>query len=111
MNLSIFFRDNLSKQLEITNVKLKTESLNLNLLQEQAAELEKEKNIMIIEVEALHTDFNGRLALLDSEINTVSLTVVFILFNSLFLNVSPSDFHACLPIDTKPAPVIQAPPL
>ncbi|CAF4275214.1 unnamed protein product, partial [Rotaria sordida] len=25
---------------------------------------------MIIEVEALHTDFNGRLALLDSEINT-----------------------------------------
>jgi hypothetical protein len=26
---------------------------------------------MIIEVEALHTDFNGRLALLDSEINTV----------------------------------------
>jgi hypothetical protein len=53
-------------------VKLKTESLNLNLLQEQCAELEKEKNIMIIEVEALHTDFNGRLALLDSEINTVS---------------------------------------
>jgi len=63
-------------------VKLKTESLNLNLLQEQAAELEKEKNIMIIEVEALHTDFNGRLALLDSEINTVSLTRVFILFDS-----------------------------
>jgi len=60
--------------LEITNVKLKTESLNLNLLQEQCAELEKEKNIMIIEVEALHTDFNGRLALLDSEINTVSFT-------------------------------------
>ncbi len=29
---------------------------------------------MIIEVEALHTDFNGRLALLDSEINTVSFT-------------------------------------
>ncbi len=84
-----FFRDNLSKQLEITNVKLKTESLNLNLLQEQAAELEKEKNIMIIEVEALHTDFNGRLALLDSEINTVSLARVFILFNSLSLNVSP----------------------
>ncbi|CAF4771522.1 unnamed protein product, partial [Rotaria sp. Silwood1] len=63
-------RDNLSKQLEIANVKLKTESLNLNLLQEQCAELDKEKNIMIIEVEALHTDFNGRLALLDSEINT-----------------------------------------
>ncbi|CAF3799316.1 unnamed protein product [Rotaria magnacalcarata] len=63
-------RDNLSKQLEISNVKLKTESLNLNLLQEQCAELDKEKNIMIIEVEALHTDFNGRLALLDSEINT-----------------------------------------
>ncbi|CAF1596153.1 unnamed protein product, partial [Adineta ricciae] len=63
-------RDNLAKQLEITNVKLKTESLNLNLLQEQCAELEKEKNIMLIEVEALHTDFNGRLALLDSEINT-----------------------------------------
>ncbi len=75
--------------MEITNVKLKTESLNLNLLQEQAAELEKEKNIMIIEVEALHTDFNGRLALLDSEINTVSLARVFILFNSLSLNVSP----------------------
>lgn len=51
-------------------MKLKTESLNLNLLQEQCAELEKEKNIMLIEVEALHTDFNGRLALLDSEINT-----------------------------------------
>ncbi|CAF3958209.1 unnamed protein product [Rotaria sp. Silwood2] len=63
-------RDNLAKQFEIANVKLKTESLNLNLLQEQCAELEKEKNIMIIEVEALHTDFNGRLALLDSEINT-----------------------------------------
>ncbi|CAF3587436.1 unnamed protein product [Rotaria sordida] len=63
-------RGSLSKQLEISNVKLKTESLNLNLLQEQCAELEKEKNIMIIEVEALHTDFNGRLALLDSEINT-----------------------------------------
>jgi chromosome segregation ATPase len=63
-------RNNLAKQLEITNVKLKTESLNLNLLQEQCAELDKEKNIMIIEVEALHTDFNGRLALLDSEINT-----------------------------------------
>jgi len=71
--LVIFFRDNLAKQLEITNVKLKTESLNLNLLQEQCAELEKEKNIMIIEVEALHTDFNGRLALLDSEINTVCI--------------------------------------
>ena len=69
----LFFRDNLSKQLEIANVKLKTESLNLNLLQEQCAELEKEKNIMIIEVEALHTDFNGRLALLDSEINTVRI--------------------------------------
>ena len=53
-------------------MKLKTESLNLNLLQEQCAELDKEKNIMIIEVEALHTDFNARLALLDSEINTVS---------------------------------------
>lgn len=54
-------------------MKLKTESLNLNLLQEQCAELDKEKNIMIIEVEALHTDFNSRLALLDSEINTVCL--------------------------------------
>ena len=53
-------------------MKLKTESLNLNLLQEQCAELDKEKNIMMIEVEALHTDFNARLALLDSEINTVS---------------------------------------
>ena len=73
----ISFRDNLSKQLELTNVKLKTESLNLNLLQEQCAELEKEKNIMLIEVEALHTDFNGRLGLLDSEITTVScLTMI-----------------------------------
>jgi len=63
-------KENLSKQLELTNVKLKTESLNLNLLQEQCAELEKEKSIMIIEMEALHTDFNARLALLDSEINT-----------------------------------------
>lgn len=70
-------RDNLSKQFEIANVKLKTESLNLNLLQEQCAELEKEKNIMIIEVEALHTDFNGRLALLDSEINTVSRMKIY----------------------------------
>lgn len=69
--LIFVFSDGLSKQLELTNVKLKTESLNLNLLQEQCAELEKEKNIMIIEVEALHTDFNARLALLDSEINTV----------------------------------------
>lgn len=69
-------RDNLAKQLEIANVKLKTESLNLNLLQEQCAELDKEKNIMIIEVEALHTDFNSRLALLDSEINTVRIVAM-----------------------------------
>ena len=57
-------------------MKLKTESLNLNLLQEQCAELDKEKNIMIIEVEALHTDFNSRLALLDSEINTVRIVAM-----------------------------------
>jgi hypothetical protein len=81
------FREHLSKQLEITNVKLKTESLNLNLLQEQCAELEKEKNIMIIEVEALHTDFNGRLALLDSEINTVSF-VCPNLFDLIFFKFS-----------------------
>jgi Na+-transporting NADH:ubiquinone oxidoreductase subunit NqrC len=59
---------------------LKTESLNLNLLQEQFAELDKQKNIMIIEVEALHTDFNARLGLLDSEINTVSLPDRFRLY-------------------------------
>ncbi|CAF1115190.1 unnamed protein product [Rotaria sordida] len=64
-------RDNLLKQIEITNVKLKTESLNLNLLQEQCAELEKEKNFMIIELDAIRKDFNSRLSLLDSEINTV----------------------------------------
>ncbi|CAF5026351.1 unnamed protein product, partial [Rotaria sp. Silwood1] len=63
-------RDNLLKQIEITNVKLKTESLNLNLLQEQCAELEKEKNFMVIELDAIRKDFNSRLSLLDSEINT-----------------------------------------
>ena len=86
-------RDNLLKQLEITNVKLKTESLNLNLLQKQCAELEKEKNIMIIEVEALHTDFNGRLALLDSEINTVSdpQRTIFKFVRLLFFSSSEID--------------------
>ncbi|CAF4628355.1 unnamed protein product, partial [Rotaria sp. Silwood2] len=63
-------RDNFLKQIEITNVKLKTESLNLNLLQEQCAELEKEKKFMIIELDAIRKDFNSRLSLLDSEINT-----------------------------------------
>jgi hypothetical protein len=70
--LLFFYRDNLSKQLEITNVKLKTESLNLNLLQEQCAELEKEKKIMDIEFHALQKDYNTRFSLLDSEINSVS---------------------------------------
>ncbi|CAM4791193.1 unnamed protein product [Rotaria magnacalcarata] len=63
-------RDNVVKQMEITNIKLKTESLNLNLLQEQCAELEKEKNCMIVELDAIQKDFNSRLSLLDSEINT-----------------------------------------
>ena len=73
MKIFLFcFRDNLSKQLELTNVKLKTESLNLNLLQEQCAELEKEKNMMTIEIGALQTDFNAQLSLLESDLNTVS---------------------------------------
>ncbi|CAF3673868.1 unnamed protein product [Rotaria socialis] len=63
-------RDNVVKQMEITNIKLKTESLNLNLLQEQCAELEKEKNCMNVELDAIRKDFNSRLSLLDSEINT-----------------------------------------
>ena len=75
------------KQLEIANVKLKTESLNLNLLQEQCAELDKEKNIMIIEVEALHTDFNSRLALLDSEINTVRVSREGEFLGRMFIDV------------------------
>lgn len=66
---------------------MKTESLNLNLLQEQCAELDKEKNIMIIEVEALHTDFNSRLALLDSEINTVRVWREGELLGMIFVDV------------------------
>jgi len=66
------FRENLSKQLEMANVKLKAESLNSNLLQEQCAELEKEKKFVIIELDAIRKDFSTRLNLLDSEINTVS---------------------------------------
>jgi hypothetical protein len=56
----------------MSNVKLKAESLNLNLLQEQCAELEKEKKFVIIELDAIRKDFSTRLNLLDSEINTVS---------------------------------------
>jgi len=56
----------------MSNVKLKAESLNVNLLQEQCAELEKEKKFVIIELDAIRKDFSTRLNLLDSEINTVS---------------------------------------
>ncbi|UJR14847.1 hypothetical protein I4U23_001832 [Adineta vaga] len=63
-------RDNFFKQLEMTNTKLKTESSNRNLLEEQCAELEKEKKFMMIEIDAVRKEFNTRLNLLDSEINT-----------------------------------------
>ncbi|CAF1430443.1 unnamed protein product [Adineta ricciae] len=63
-------RDNFFKQLEIANTKLKTESVNRNLLEEQCAELEKEKKFMMIEMDAIRKEFNTRLNLLDSEINT-----------------------------------------
>jgi hypothetical protein len=53
---------------------LKTESLNLNLLQEQCAELEKEKKIMNIELDAVQKESNNRINLLDSENNTVSFS-------------------------------------
>jgi len=65
--------------LEITNVKLKTESLNLNFLQEQCAELEKEKKILNIEIDALQKELTSRLSLLDSEINTVCSCFFFVL--------------------------------
>lgn len=65
-------RDNLAKQLDITHVKLKTESLNFNFLQEQCAELEQEKKMMEIEMDARQKDHNTRYSLFDSEINTVS---------------------------------------
>ena len=84
--ICLHFRDNLSKQLEITNVKLKTESLNLNLLQEQCAELEKEKKIMNIELDAVQKESSNRINLLDSENNTVSLSSnrIFITFSLIF---------------------------
>ncbi len=53
---------------------MKTESLNLNLLQEQCAELEKEKKIMNIELDAVQKESNNRINLLDSENNTVSFS-------------------------------------
>ncbi len=53
-------------------MKLKTESLNLNLLQERCAELEKEKKILNIELDAIQKESNSRCSLLDSELNTVS---------------------------------------
>lgn len=52
-------------------MKLRTESLNLNLLQEQCAELQKEKKILNIELDALQKESNTRCSLLDSELNTV----------------------------------------
>ena len=56
----------------MANTKLKTESVNRNLLEEQCAELEKEKKFMMIEMDAIRKEFNTRLNLLDSEINTVN---------------------------------------
>ncbi len=64
-----FCRDNLSKQLKIINDQLKTD--NLNLLQEQCAELVKENKIMNIKLDATQKDWNIQLNLLDSELNTV----------------------------------------
>ena len=60
------------KQLEISHVKLKSESLNLNFLQEKCAELEQEKKILQIELDAVQKEANTRCNLLDSELNTVS---------------------------------------
>ena len=70
--IEFFSRDNLAKQLEISHVKLKSESLNFNFLQEKCAELEKEKKILQIELDAVHKESNTRCNLLDSELNTVS---------------------------------------
>lgn len=44
----------------------------MNVLQEKNAELEKEKQIRALEVEALHAKFHTGIGLLDSEINSVS---------------------------------------
>ena len=57
-------------------MKLKTESLNLNFLQEQCAELEKEKKILNIEIDALQKESTSRLS---SEINTVCSCFFFVL--------------------------------
>lgn len=54
-------------------MKLKTESLNLNLLQEKCAEYEQEKKILNIEFDAVQKELNTRCNLLDSELNTVRL--------------------------------------
>ena len=61
--------------MEINNIKLKTESLNLNLLQERCAELEKEKKIMDIELDAIQKESNTRVNLLESELNMVSFLI------------------------------------
>ena len=53
-------------------MKLQSESVSLNLSKDHCAELEKEKQFMMIELEAMRKDFNTRMTLLDSEINTVS---------------------------------------
>ncbi len=66
-----FCRDSLSKQLKIITDKLKTDNLNLNLLQEQCAELVEEKKIMNIKLDATEKDWNIKLNLLNSELNTV----------------------------------------
>jgi len=63
-------------------VKLKTESLNLNFLQEQCAELEKEKKILNIEIDALQKELTSRLSLLDSKL--IQFVLVFFSFSDLF---------------------------
>lgn len=54
-------------------MKFKSENLSLTLLQEQYAELEKQKNFMEIEAETLRKEFNSRISLMDSEMKTVCL--------------------------------------
>ncbi|CAF1365200.1 unnamed protein product [Adineta steineri] len=71
-------KDNLLKQLDMTNMRLRTESTNLNSLQEQCTEYEKEKKFMLIELDAIRKDFSTRLNLLDSEINTRCVRPVFL---------------------------------
>lgn len=59
--------------MESLTQKSKIDNERFHRLEEQNGQLEKDKQIMIIEAEAVHKDFQVRLGLLDAQINTVSI--------------------------------------